>query len=253
MAFARRPAQGEEHAGGRPLRRVRLEAQAPGDPVGGGKADARDVLGELEGSPLDDAHRRGAVAPQHLGGEGGREALALEEDQRLPIAALAAPGLDDPAPPDGSDPRHLGQLLGLAVEHLEGAIAEPRDQPTGHLRADAGEDAGGEITLDAEQRLRHQGQERVDAELAAVSRVAHPGAGEPQPFAGRDPGQPADDGDRLGAGAALGPRAQHRPAGVRVLENGSLDGDLEGRRALGSLRHPGQTMPQWHAMRRRCQ
>jgi hypothetical protein len=145
----------------------------------------------------------------------------VQEQHDVAHRPLLAPGgreaFGEPAP----DARHLAQALRLALDHLEHPVAERRHQLFGHGTADALDHARAEVRLDALERARRHGDQRMRPELQAIA-----GAGAPFPIrahhlARRDLGAFADHRHRL---ALLGELdAQHAKAALGVVERHALD------------------------------
>ncbi|WP_328618748.1 hypothetical protein OHS18_13120 [Amycolatopsis sp. NBC_00355] len=70
----------------------------------------------------------------------------------------------------------LDQPLRVGLDNLENVDAEVLDRPVGHHRADAFDQPGAEVAVDALDRGRQHGGAGVDLELLAVFGVAAPPA-----------------------------------------------------------------------------
>ena len=94
----------------------------------------------------------------------------------------------DPFEALGDDPLDLGQEGGRLVDDVQGAVAEPLDNPLGVGGADALDEPGPEVPGDPGGRVRGGGLEFVGLELGAVGLVVDPLAAGLDVLAGDDAG-----------------------------------------------------------------
>ena len=133
-------------------------------------------------------------------------------------AAAMRPARWAPMPPTSVS--RSGRLL----DDLERVEAEALGQAAGQLGADAGDDAGAEELLDADQGLGGAGLVALDLELAAEPAVLDPAAAQAQRLALEDAGQGADRRRRGRAGRrALDREPDDGEVVVVVLEDDALD------------------------------
>ena len=123
--------------------------------------------------------------------------MRLEEHHHIFDLPLLDPCLSDPLAPNGADPLHLDEALGLLVDDLQGLHAEVLHEPLGHDLADPLYEARAEVLLDAHERGGLHGDVGIDAELLAVLLVRHPLSGEAQTLARLNAEQVADGGDEI--------------------------------------------------------
>lgn len=216
--------QDVQQAGGDPLRRLGRDAEIARNAVGGAEADAGHLARQAVGLLADDALRVVAVALLDLRRQVGGDAVALEKDQRLARRMRRLPALDDALRAHPSDARDLGEALWVAIDHVERVEAEGRDQAFRGRWSDAGQQAGGQVPLDAEEGRRPHRLEALGAELLAVPMVARPASLEPYGFAGLDAQQVPGGGLRA-APAHL--QAHDAPAALLVGVHDPLDHALQ--------------------------
>ncbi len=213
-----------------PLRRVGREAELRGDLVGGLEADAVDLAGQAVRVVLDDADRRVAVALVDPHRQGGGDRVVGQEDHHLLDRALLLPGGADQPAAVRPQPWHLGQPLGLLVDHRQRLLAEAVDDPLGRLRPDPLDHPGAEVLADAVDGGGQDDAAALGDELPPVQGVAVPAPGQLDALADVDRRQAADDGD----GVALA-RRLHLGDGVAVLRV-DVGEPLDDARQLGRLR-----------------
>src|SRR5262249_9378876 len=143
-----------------------------------------------------------------------------------PHRLLLAPAFADAGDARRADALDLLEERRALVDHLQGALAEHLDDLLRVLRADALDQARGEVLLDALGRGRRHGGDLVGLELLAVLRIEDPVAARLDDLAGGDGDDLADDRDD----AALAARddAQHGEAGLGAVVGDALDGGGEG-------------------------
>ena len=228
MALAQRILEHVTEAGAQAKRRIRGNAEALGQLIGGLEPDAADVAREPVRILADHLDRAFAVSLEDACGAQRAEPVRMQEQHDVAHRPLLAPGGRDPPGEAAPDARHLAQALRLALDHLEHLIAERADQLLGHGAADALDHARAEIRLDALERVRRHRDQGAGAELQAVARAGLPRAGRTHDLAGRHPGALADHGRRL---ALLGELdAQHAKAVLGIVERDALDQAGQGAR-----------------------
>jgi hypothetical protein len=223
--------EGVEEARPRALGRLGRQAERGGHPVGALEADAVDVAGQPVGVVADHRQRRSAIGLVDADGVGGGDAVGLEEDHHLLDLALPFPGPGDLGAALGADARDLRQPLRALLDHLQGRQPEGLHQAPGHDLADAGDEAGAEVALDAEDGGRCHRAVGGDAELAAELAVLLPGPLEAQALAGLDPEEPAHRRHRLATRRRQ--HLDHAPGVVLAGEDDALEGAVEALRGRG--------------------
>ena len=98
-----------------------------------------------------------------------------------------------------ADAGHFGEALRLGFEHIQRALAETFDDQPRRGRADAADQAGGEVLFDAVQALGADGLHPGDANLAAIFAVLHQFALEGGALAGQQHGHRPHRGQALAA------------------------------------------------------
>src|SRR5574337_527177 len=152
MAFTGQLAQDIDHAGLDPQERMLLDPDRLGDPIGGLEADPIDVLGQPVRIFLDNSDGGFSVGFEDLGGIGGGDAMALQENHDLPDLFLLLPGGSDSLKSDLADSIHGEQAGGLLLDDAQGVDAKDLHQPFGEDRTDPFDETGAQILLDAGKR-----------------------------------------------------------------------------------------------------
>jgi hypothetical protein len=223
-----------------PDHRRRRDAEPHRDRIRRLEADAADVAGQPVGVLRHDLHGIGAIGLEDPHRPRGADPMAVQEHHDLAHHLLLSPGAHNPLGAHRPDARHLAQPLGRSLDHVEDSFAEGRDQFPGIDRADAADQAGGEIFLDALRGGRRGGAQEARLELRPVLTIMDPGARRRQPFAGRNARRMPDDGHEVTMPAGL--YAQHAEAVLGIVEGHALDGPGEhvrGGRADGRLGNSG--------------
>ncbi len=220
--------QDEQNPGLGPPRGVRLHTHRPGDAVRGLEADAEDVGGEPVRVLLEHRDRLVAVALVDLDGESLADPVPLEEEHDLPDLALRVPGRPDLGDLCLAEALDLSQAVRFVLDDLEGFLTEPVREPLGQDRADALDQAAGQVPLDPVDGCGGEDRVGFDLELPAELLVVDPLAGEEQILARVHGEQVAHDGRELGL--PLPPDAGDREAVVlvRVDDVGQFAFDLKG-------------------------
>src|SRR5271165_2483058 len=115
------------------------------------------------------------LADDFLLGPGGNYALGATRAYALDLAQTPRRGLDD----------------------IEDFVAERLNKPLGIDRADASDHARGKVFLHALDRGGLRGFQKLRAKLEPVRSVILPGSARRYPFASRDRGRMAEDGDEI--------------------------------------------------------
>src|SRR5262249_6913066 len=152
--------------------------------VGALEADAPDVGGQAIRVGPHQVDGLVAVCLVDADGPGGADAVRLEEDHNGPHRLLLLPALADALDAARADALDLLEERRAVVDDLQGALAEDLDDLAGEVRADALDEPGAEVLLDAGCRVRRGGAEAVRLELQAVVAVLGPGAGSLEVLAG---------------------------------------------------------------------
>jgi hypothetical protein len=228
MALAERLLEHVAEARAQAERRVRSNAEAFGQLIGGLEPDAADVAGEAIRIFADRLDRALAVGFEDARGAQRAQPVRMQEQHDVAYRPLFAPGGRDPPGEAPPDPRHFAQALRLALDHLEHLVAERRDQLFGHRAADAFDHARAEIRLDALERVRRHRDHGPGAELQAIARAGLPLAVGAHDLAGRHPRALADHGHRLALLGELDP--QHAKAALGIVERDPLDQAGQGAR-----------------------
>ena len=186
-----------------------LQGPAPTTHRVGGNADlSRDLIRSKEANAANVASEPVRILCEHLDRVGAIRAMdtnraarahtvRVQEDHDLPHGTLALPVLDDAAGAHAADAGDVEQAIGLAVDHVEHAGAEGRDELPGQMRADALDQAGAEIALDTFGRIGGRDTDPVGLELLPVRAVVDPGTGGVDVLADGDLRRVADDRRRL--------------------------------------------------------
>ena len=124
MALAERILEHVAEAGAQAERRVRRDAEALGQLIGGLEADAADVARQPVRILADHLDRAFAVGLEDARGAQRAEPMRMQEQHDVAHRPLLAPGGRDPSGEAAPDARHLAQALRLALDHLEHLIAE---------------------------------------------------------------------------------------------------------------------------------
>ena len=180
-----------------PVGRVLVYPHLPGDPVGGDETDPPHVLGQPVGVFLDHLHRILAVGSVDAGGVGGADPVALQEQHHAPYVLLLHPGPFDALHPAGPDPRRLGQSFRLLVDHSQGLVAESVHQPSGKHRADALDQARGQVAAHGIGAGGQLGAVAVSPELIAVDGMVYPSALQVQPLSRLNPRHGSGNGHQV--------------------------------------------------------
>jgi hypothetical protein len=159
--------------------------------------------------------------------------MAVQEQHDLADHLLLGPTFLDALGALGADAGDLAQALRALLDGVERRLAEGVDQLPGVDRADALDQAGGEVLLDALQRGRRGGAEEGGLELDPMGAVVDPGSRGLDELAGADRGRSAHDGDQLALAAHLDP--EHAEAVLGVVVGDPLDQAGQGL-ALGGCR-----------------
>jgi len=128
---------------------------------------------------------------------GGGHPVGLQKNHDVLDLALLDPGVADTRAAHRPDAVHLEKPLWMAVDRLERVEPEVAHQALRHHLADAADEAGAQVPLDADERRGRDGHEAVDAELLAIAAVVHPRAVEPHALAGLDAEEVPDGSDGL--------------------------------------------------------
>src|SRR5207248_325647 len=109
------------------LDRVRIDAELAGQLVGGGEADAPDVVGEAVGVGADDVERLVAVGLVDADGAGRAQAVRLKEDEDVAHRFLLLPALADLLDAAGPDAADVLQERRALIDDVERLGAEDAD------------------------------------------------------------------------------------------------------------------------------
>lgn len=120
--------------------------------------------------------------------------MGLQEQHDLPNLLLFVPGRSDHGDPFLSDTLDLGQLLQFIFDDIESFTAEPLDDSLGHDRADALNETGAQVSLDAIDRGWDLRFEIQHLELPAVSGMIGPLTLHQEDFSRRDSHQVSHHG-----------------------------------------------------------
>ena len=200
-----------------PVGRVLVYPHLPGDPVGGDETDPPHVLGQPVGVLLNDFHRILAVGLVDAGGVGGADPVALQKQHHAPYLLLFLPSPPDALHPAGPDPRRLGQSLRLLIDHPQCLVAEAVHQPSGKHRADALDQAGGQVTAHGIGAGGQLGAVAVSPELVAVDGMIYPPAPQVQPLSRLNSRHGPSDGDQV-VSARNQETADGEPGLVRAVD-----------------------------------
>ena len=235
--------QGIAHAALQTGGRFRLEAHAPCNLVGGTEAHAVDFIGEAVWIFLQNALALVAVGLVDLHGKAGREARALQENQRGAHFILHGEGFGDHGRLLRADAGNLRKPVGLGFHHIQRCRAEVLHDELGRRRADASDQAGAQILLHAGLGFRAQELVGAHLDLFAVIPVLGQFALQDYMFARIQKRQNAHG---AGAPRALNAEGRHRPSVGVVSENDLLYRSFK-------LRHPNlpvsKDMPSFQALR----
>src|SRR5262245_46146471 len=148
-----------EQGGAGTCRRRRVDAESAGQLVGRLEADAPDVRGKTVRVLADDAHSLVAVGLVDADGPLRAEAVRLEEEHDVADGLLLAPALADLGDPLRADSLHFLEERRAFVDDLKRPLAEDLDDLAGVARADALDEAGGEVFLDAGDGRRRRAED----------------------------------------------------------------------------------------------
>ncbi|MNS81482.1 hypothetical protein D3C72_1151960 [compost metagenome] len=165
--------------------------------VGGLEADAPDVLGQAVGVVADHLDGVVAVGLEDLDREGRRDAVGLQEEHHFLDALLILPGLGDHPDALGPDTGHLGQPLGVGLDHLKDGHAEVGHHALGRDGPDALDQPGAQVLLNAGQRGGLLDVVAHGLELWPVLGVVRPATPHAQALARRDRAEVPDDGHQV--------------------------------------------------------
>ena len=227
MPVVGRLRQGVGQAGLDPLRAVAGDADAHGDRVGGLEADAPHVGREPVRLAADHADGLVAVLLVDLDGQRRGDPHALQEHHHLLDGLLLGPGGGDHRGALGAQAVHLDQPPGRVVDDVHDVGAEVGDHAFGHHRADALDQPGAQVPLDALHGGRQHRGVGGHLELPAVPGVGRPPAAHPQRLAHLRAKQRADRRDQVRAASGVDPR--DRVPGLRVREGDPLERALKDR------------------------
>src|SRR5262249_35701520 len=183
--------------------------------------DATDVAGQAIGILRHDLHGIAAVGLIDPHGPGGADAMAVQENHDLADCLLLGPGDRDACGSYRTNAVYLAQAIRCRLDDIEHLLAKGAPKLLGIDRANAADHARGEALLDALDRSGRRGLEEAGLELLTVSAVIDPVAGRGHPFAGRDRGGMAHQGDQFAV--ATGPNPQDAKAILSVLVRDALD------------------------------
>jgi len=110
---------------------------------------------------------------------------------------------------------------GVVLDQVENTLAEFGDQPFGEMGADALDQPGAQVLLDAVQRGRKRGPHERGLELEAVVTVVLPAPASVDVLAGLDGRGRAEDGDEVPVTPDL--HAQDAEAAVGAVEGHALN------------------------------
>jgi hypothetical protein len=154
-----------------PLRAVAGDPHAHGDRVGGLEADAPHVGREPVRLGAHHVHRLVAVLLVDPDGQRRGDPHALQEDHHLLDRLLFRPGGGDHRGALGAQAVHLDQAPGRVVDDVHDVDAEVLDHALGHHRADALDQPGSQVPLDALHGRGQHGGVGGHLELLAVPGV----------------------------------------------------------------------------------
>jgi hypothetical protein len=132
---------------------------------------------------------------------GSADAMALQEHHDLTNGLLVGPAGGDAGEPDLADAAHLQQPARRFLDDIEHRLTEGGDQPLGEMRADALDQAGGEVALDALTRGGRRHLQEQGAKLGPMLAVLLPMAAGLDVLAGMDLGGAAEHGDEIAVAA----------------------------------------------------
>ena len=165
--------------------------------------------------------------------------MPLQEEHDVADVLLPRPAFDHARAQLGAEAADLGEPLRLQFEDGQRLLAEVVDDALGHARADALDDAGGEVAFESGGGDGRVGDEAGDAQVPSVLGMQLPLAGDLDQLTGGDAGQCADEGGQLvaeEAPAVVGAQPGDGEARLRIAEDDALNSS--GKRGHGPWLHP---------------
>ena len=130
---------------------VRGDAQGRGNPVGGEKAHALQVLHQAVRIIADDVRRTVPVQAADFHGELGGNTVALQKNHGLPSRLLLLKALGNLPPALAAHAGNLLETLGVLAEHFQRLHAEMLHNLPGGGRPHPVNQPAAQVTLNAQQ------------------------------------------------------------------------------------------------------
>ena len=196
------------------------------------EADAPDVHRQPVGVLLHDGQRLRAVMLIDTDGEGSADIVRLEELHQIAHALMLGPTLDDGHQLLLGDAGNFQQTLRLLIENPERIFAERLDDARRDALADALDQPGGQIQLDALGGGGEQAFKGIHLHLPAEAGVVHPPALDAQGRARLRAAHMPDHGDEIHLVLAFRPDPEHRVAVFLIMEDHTLQRALQFHRII---------------------
>ena len=168
-----------------------------------------------------DLHGIGAISLEDPHRSRRADAVAVQEDHNFANDLLFRPGGSDAAGSDSADASDLTQALGLCLDRIEYLFAEGAHKLLGVDWSNAAYHARAEVFLDAVERRRLRGLQKLRLKLLAVGAIVDPLARRRNPLTGRDDRSMPDHRNQFPVSTCLDP--QDAKAGFIVVKSHALD------------------------------
>ena len=160
-------------------------------------------------------------------GEGCADVVRLEELHQIAHALMLGPALDDGCQLLLGNAGNFQQALRFLIENPERVLTERLDDARRDALADALDQPGGQIQLDALGGGGEQAFKGIHLHLPAEAGVVHPPALDAQGCARLRAAHMPDHGDEIHLVLAFRPDPEHRVAVFLIMEDHALQRTLQ--------------------------
>ena len=184
-----------KHAGPGPVHFIDGGVGVPDDGVGNAKTDPGNVLGHAVGVVAQDVDDVAAILAQQTAGVSGVHAGFLQKAHQLPGGVMGLPGPGDAPGRLFADAGHLGEPIGIGLDHRQGVGLEMTDDPVDQPGTHALDETRFQVAANAVHRGRQKHGKDRERELLAIAGMGLPASPDLYRFPDTRLGHGAFDGD----------------------------------------------------------